>query len=401
MYRKNAIVGQSGGPTSVINSSLAGVIDGCIKSVEIDKIYGTVYGIEGVLTENIIDLTEKFKDQDVLKTLRVTPASYLGSCRKRLKDEYKQIFDVFEKYDIGYFFYIGGNDSMDTVMKLSHYAKENDIPVKIVGVPKTIDNDLEATDHTPGFGSAAKFVATNIKEIAHDADVYDKTLVTIIETMGRNAGWLTAASALARDGIIDAPHLIYLPEIDFTVDKFIDDIVKLSKVRKNIVVVVSEGISDKNGEYILNLYKDTGKDAFGHTMLAGVCGILADIVKKRTGFKVKSVEFNILQRCCSHIGSKTDNDEAFEIGVSAVNAALRGETGCMMYYKRISNSPYSCEIKTIDIDITANTVKLFPKEWITKEQNDVTTEFIEYALPLIEGETEITYQNGVPKYIVR
>lgn len=401
MLRRNAIVGQSGGPTSVINSSLAGVIYGCLKSEEIEKVYGAVYGIEGVLTENIIDLTEKFSNQDELKLLKVTPASYLGSCRKKLKDEFKEIFDVFEKYDIGYFFYIGGNDSMDTVMKLSHYAMDNNIPVKIVGIPKTIDNDLEITDHTPGFGSAAKFVATTIKEIAHDADVYDKTLVTIIETMGRNAGWLTAASALARDGIIDAPHLIYLPEIDFDVDKFIDDIVTLSKTRKNIVVVVSEGISDKNGEYILNLYKDTGTDAFGHTMLSGVCGILADIVKKRTGFKVKSVEFNILQRCCSHIGSKTDCDEAFEIGVAGVASALKGETGCMVYFERTSNSPYRCEIKSISIDKTANAVKLVPKEWINKEQNNVTKEFIEYALPLIMGETEITYCNGVPKYIVR
>ncbi len=401
MLRKNAIVGQSGGPTSVINSSLAGVIDGCIKAEEIDRVYGAVYGIEGVLNENIIDLTDKFSNEDELKLLKVTPASYLGSCRRKLKDEFKEIFDVFEKYDIGYFFYIGGNDSMDTVMKLSHYAKDNNIPVKIVGVPKTIDNDLEITDHTPGFGSAAKFVATTIKEIAHDADVYDKTLVTIIETMGRNAGWLTAASALARDGIIDAPHLIYLPEIDFDVDKFIVDIVALSKTRKNIVVVVSEGISDKNGEYILNLYKDTGKDAFGHTMLSGVCGILADIVKKRTGFKVKNVEFNIMQRCCSHIGSKTDCDEAFEIGAKGVEAALNGETGCMVYFSRTSDSPYACEIKSISIDKTANAVKLVPKEWITKEQNDVTKEFIEYALPLIQGETEITYENGVPKYTVR
>ncbi|MDR0405341.1 MAG: 6-phosphofructokinase, partial [Clostridiales bacterium] len=342
MLKGNAIVGQSGGPTTVINASLAGVIKGAIGAEEIETIYGAEHGIEGVLAENFVNLTERFSDPGQLDLLVHTPAAYLGSCRYKLpkdfNDIFAKIFTVFKKYNIAYFFYIGGNDSMDTVHKLSQYAKQTGYPINIIGVPKTIDNDLAVTDHTPGFGSAAKYIASSIREIERDAKVYDSNTVTIIEIMGRNAGWLTAAAALARHGEGTAPHLIYLPELAFDVDTFVADVEKVSKTNKNVIAVISEGIKTKDGKYVCEGAAADIVDSFGHKQLSGTARVLADIIHAKFGWKVRSIEFSLLQRCAAHIASHTDVTEAEQIGTDGVRAALRGETGMMMYFKRVSDN---------------------------------------------------------------
>jgi len=405
MLKGNAFVGQSGGPTTVINASLAGVINAAVNSECINKIYGMRFGVNGVIDEDFIDLTDVFSTPSQISILRCTPASYLGSCRKRLSDEfnaeYERIFEVFKKYDIAYFFYIGGNDSMDTVLKLSQYAEKIGYPIRIVGVPKTIDNDLDITDHTPGFGSAAKFVATAIREIAIDATVYNFNSVTIVEIMGRNAGWLTAAAALARTEELPAPHLIYLPEVDFDVDKFIDDIVEVSKTHKNMIIAVSEGVKTADGKYICEGFDIGTVDAFGHKQLSGAAVVLASIVNKRLGWKVRGMELNLMQRCAGHIASKTDNDEAFMIGEKAVEAAIAGNTGCMPYFIRVGQAPYKLDTGIVDIKNVANIAKTVPLAWINNDNNDVTGECVEYIRPLIQGEVEIKYENGVPVYLDR
>ena len=402
MLKGNAIVGQSGGPTSVINASLAGVIDAVRRSVQIDRLYGMNYGIDGVLNDNVTDLSAVFETDEQIEILRSTPAAYLGSCRNRLpKDDdtvYERIFSVLNKYNIAYFFYIGGNDSMDTVLKLSHYAEKKGYPIRIVGVPKTIDNDLAVTDHTPGYGSAAKFIATAVREVVCDATVYDVNSTTIIEIMGRNAGWLTAAAALARSEGQCAPHLIYLPEVAFDKERFLGDMVRVNKVHKNVVVAVSEGIKDADGKYIC----DSGvKDAFGHSQLSGAAAELASLVRGRLGWKARSMELNLLQRCSAHMASKTDNCEAYNSAYAAVQAALEGKTGCMMCFERKSNSPYEIEIKAADIKHIANAEKTVPVEWITPEGNDVTAECTDYIRPLIQGEAPVRYKDGIPVYFER
>jgi 6-phosphofructokinase len=307
MLKGNAIVGQSGGPTTVINASLAGVIKGAFAANEIETIYGAEHGIEGVLAENLVNLNERFADPKMLNLLIHTPAAYLGSCRYKLPKEfdekYDKIFEVFKKHNIAYFFYIGGNDSMDTVYKLSQYAKRIDYPINIIGVPKTIDNDLAITDHTPGFGSAAKYIGTSIREITRDAQVYDSSTVTIIEIMGRNAGWLAAASALARTENEPAPHLIYLPEMVFDVDKFMADIEKASKTYRNVIAVVSEGVKTADGKYVCEGAAASVVDSFGHKQLSGTARVLADMVHAKFGWKVRSIEFSLLQRCAAHVAS--------------------------------------------------------------------------------------------------
>lgn len=404
ILKGNAIVGQSGGPTSAINATLSGVIRGCHKSEEISKLYGMGNGIEGFLNEDIIDLSYLFGDEDKLTLLELTPSSALGSCRRKLpplenKNEiYDKIFTLFKKYDIRYFFYIGGNDSMDTVLKLSKYANSIDYDIRIMGVPKTIDNDLVLTDHTPGFGSAAKFIATTIKEIACDCSVYKIKAVTIVEMMGRDAGWLTAAAALPKyyDGL--GADLIYLPEFFFEDDKFISSVNEQLKTHPNVVVAVSEGIRYENGTYVGAGKQSGATDAFGHKYLAGTAKYLEMLVREKIGCKVRSVELNLPQRCSAHIASATDIDESVAIGKSAVEFALDGKSGKMPIFVRQSGE-YSVKIECADVNEIANKVKFVPKEFINEEGNNVTKECIEYITPLIIGEKTKKYENGMPVHL--
>ena len=401
---KNCLVAQSGGPTVAINASLAGVIEAAMKSDKIDRVYGGRNGISGILKEDFWDLTERFqgKEED-LELLKQTSSMFLGSCRHKLSgqnaaEEIRQIFEIFEKYDIGYFFYIGGNDSMDTVHRLAAYATEQGSDVKIMGVPKTIDNDLMETDHTPGFGSAAKYIATTIREVACDTFIYPVTTVNIVEIMGRNAGWLTAASALARteDGCA-APHLIYLPEVPFEEECFIQDVKEKIKQHQRVVVAVSEGVKDTRGEYISA--KSDKTDVFGHVQLNGTGKYLETLVAEHVGCKVRSIELSILQRCAAHLASATDIKEAVGLGATAVEAALAGHTGEMSVIRRLSDEPYETEYGTAPVELVANYEKKIPRNWITEEGNDVKEELLTYLRPLVQGEVETKYVNGLPQVL--
>lgn len=402
--KENVLVGQSGGPTTVINASLAGVLSAAFNCENIDTVYGMVNGIQGLMNEQITNLTQTFKgNEKKLEQLRITPSMYLGSCRYKLKDvaedpaDLERVFEILKKYNIRYFLYIGGNDSMDTVNKVSKYAKEHDYDIKVIGIPKTIDNDLMEIDHTPGFGSAAKYIATSILEMAHDTYIYYMQSVLIVEVMGRNAGWLTAASVLARNGYNEAPHLIYLPESNFSTEQFIADIKEQLKQRKQVIVAVSEGIHDENGEYISA--KSTKTDQFGHVMLSGNGKYLESLVQKEIGCKVRSVELNVLQRCAAHISSATDVSEAFHLGEKAIDAVLNGRTDEMTSLRRISNDPYRVEYVTVPVSEVANKEKKIPLEWINEAGNDVKQELIDYLKPLIEGEVKVEYKEGIPNYI--
>ena len=402
--KDNCIVAQSGGPTVAINASLAGVIDGVKKSNKFTRVYGAIHGIQGVLDNNFIDLSlmalSKFP---LVNTLELSPAMYLGSCRYKLPDfevdskPYEIIFDRFEEYQVAAFFYIGGNDSMDTVDKLSKYAKKIGSDVKIVGIPKTIDNDLCHTDHTPGFGSAAKYVASTMLEIAHDTYIYQIPSVVIVEIMGRDAGWLTAASCLARNDYSPAPHLIYLPEVDFDEDQFIEDIKNVLKTSRCFIVAVSEGIHDKDGNYISAT--SAVADKFGHAQLSGTGKALESLVKDRMDIKVRSIELNVLQRCAAHISSRTDINESFALGQAAVKYAAEGMTAVMSTIKRVSNDPYQWIIEPENVSLIANQAKTIPLEWITPEKNDVTPEMEAYLRPLIIGEVSLQYKDGLPMYL--
>ena len=402
--KDNCIVAQSGGPTVAINASLAGVIDGVKKSNKFTRVYGAIHGIQGVLDNNFIDLSlmalSKFP---LVNTLELSPAMYLGSCRYKLPDfevdskPYEIIFDRFEEYQVAAFFYIGGNDSMDTVDKLSKYAKKIGSDVKIVGIPKTIDNDLCHTDHTPGFGSAAKYVASTMLEIAHDTYIYQIPSVVIVEIMGRDAGWLTAASCLARNDYSPAPHLIYLPEVDFDEDQFIEDIKNVLKTSRCVIVAVSEGIHDKDGNYISAT--SAVADKFGHAQLSGTGKALESLVKDRMDIKVRSIELNVLQRCAAHISSRTDINESFALGQAAVKYAAEGMTAVMSTIKRVSNDPYQWIIEPENVSLIANQAKTIPLEWITPEKNDVTPEMEAYLRPLIIGEVSLQYKDGLPMYL--
>lgn len=398
---KNMIIGQSGGPTAVINSSLAGAIDYAFKQDEIGTVYGMINGIEGLLEGNLLNLNDKFENKPYeLNRMKLTPAMYLGSCRYKLKgdeEEYKKIIDALEEKNIGYFFYIGGNDSMDTVSQLSKYTKKNVIDIKVVGIPKTIDNDLAGIDHSPGFGSAAKYIASAVRAVAYDTSIYNVKSVHIIEAMGRNAGWLAASSVLARHGDTIAPHLIYLPEIPFSVDKFISDVEKKLEEYNSVIAVVSEGLKDENGNYICAQGNTT--DKFGHVMLSGTGAYLKTVVEERIGCKVRALEPSVLQRSAGHITSLTDIDEAYNLGIIAVKAALNGESGVFSTLKRTSNLPYCVEYGTEDVDVVANQEKTVPVEWISKDGNDVTQEMIDYLNPLIKGIAQTPYRNGMPDYI--
>lgn len=399
----NAIVGQSGGPTAAINASLAGVVEAACGTEKIGKIYGMLNGISGMMEERIVDLSRLGEDKAKLSLLSKTPAAYLGSCRFKLPEEdgsiYDKIFGILEKYNIRYFFYIGGNDSMDTVLKLTAFAGARGKDIRFVGVPKTIDNDLPDTDHTPGFGSAAKYIASTVREICADSSVYNVNSVTIVEIMGRNAGWLTGASALARyKGL--GPDLIYLPERIFHFSEFYDDIAEISKVKKNIVVAISEGARTKDGKYVCEAVSNGIVDVFGHKYLGGTARILEGFVRKKFGFKARGIELNVPQRCAGHILSRTDIEESLSVGRGAVRLALDGKTGVMTSLYRISDRPYRSECRATDISAVANKEKIVPSRFINERGNDVTEEFIQYAAPLIAGEVELEFENGLPRILV-
>ena len=405
--KKNAIVGQSGGPTAVINASLYGVVYEALNREDAcGTIYGMINGIEGLLKGTVMDM-EPLEKSGELELIRTTPGAYLGSCRYRLPDDledevYTRIFERFQEYNIGFFFYIGGNDSMDTVSKLSVYADKISSDIRFIGIPKTIDNDLVLTDHTPGFGSAAKYVASTVREIALDASVYDnKTSVTIVEIMGRHAGWLTAASALARKFEGDNPVLIYLPETSFDPDRFIESVKTSLESVPNLVVCISEGIHDGNGTFVCELDKDIETDTFGHKMLTGSGKYLENLVKEKLGVKVRSVELNVSQRCSSSMLSGTDLKESAAAGAYGVKCALEGESTKMVAFTRLPDAPYRINYELKDVHQICNQEKTVPLEWITKDGSDVSQEFIDYALPLIQGSVKVPEENGLPKFAYR
>ena len=424
--RKRVLVAQSGGPTVAINASLAGVIAGVTRSGEYERIIGAANGILGVLNERFTDLSifendvkagnDSISDivisgnDDVQKTwcpksqldrLAVTPSMYLGSCRFKLpfyeEDSrlYEKIFAILDKNDIGMFFYIGGNDSMDTVNKLSAYAKSISSDIRFAGIPKSIDNDLPHTDHTPGYGSAAKYIAASIAEMAHDVKIYDIPCVTIIELMGRNAGWLTGAAALARSEYNELPQLIYLPEVDFDKDEFIEDVKNELKKSNCVMVAVSEGIHDSDGNYINAGTSDT----FGHDQLGGAAKTLEFLVKEKLHIKCRSVEINIMQRCAAHMAAGTDIREAYELGIAGAKYAIECNTGFIPVLKRISVAPYRAVIEYADLKSIANVEKKVPLEWINKAHNNVTDNMLEYVKPLINGEIMLPYKNGLPDHL--
>ena len=402
---KNIIVGQSGGPTAVINGSLYGVVtEGLRQTDAIETVFGMINGIEGFLNDQVIDMRPLSANGE-LERIRTTPGAYLGSCRYKLPEDltvYPQLFEKFSDRNIGCFFYIGGNDSMDTVSKLSRYAASIQSDIRFIGIPKTIDNDLVETDHTPGFGSAAKYVASTVREIAIDASVYDnKKSVTIVEIMGRHAGWLTAASVLARKFEKDNPVLIYLPEVAFDQDAFIEKVSKALETTPNLVVCISEGINDGNGTFVCEYASDVGVDNFGHKMLTGSGKYLENLVKERLGIKVRSVELNVSQRCSSACLSAADLDEAVCAGTYGVQAALLGETGKMVSFQRTNDNPYKLTYTTADVNNICNKEKGVPLSWITNDGSDISEDFIRYALPLIQGNVEVPFENGLPAFAFR
>ena len=395
------IIGQSGGPTAVINASALGVIRTALDSESITRVLGAAHGIKGVLDDVLYDMGQE--DAKELEYLLYTPSSALGSCRYKLKDsaeddsDYKRILEIFKKYDVRYFFYNGGNDSMDTCNKISKYMQKVGYECRIMGVPKTIDNDLNGTDHCPGFASAAKFIATSCMEVHRDAHVYDTGMVTIIEIMGRHAGWLAGSAALATWAGY-GPDLIYLPETDFNMDEFLADVKAVYEKTGKCMVAVSEGIHYADGTFVSEA-KTSATDGFGHAQLGGLAAMLAEIVKKETGAKVRGIELSLLQRCGSHVASQTDIDEAFMAGKTAVEAAVSGVTDKMVAFKcSRDNGAYKCEASLEPLDIVANFEKKVPREWINARGNGVEQPFIDYVLPLIQGETKAPKENALPRF---
>ncbi|MBQ9270036.1 MAG: 6-phosphofructokinase [Oscillospiraceae bacterium] len=395
------IFGQSGGPTSVINASAYGVFSAALENPNITTVYGAAHGIKGVLDDQLYVIDQE--DPAELALLPYTPSSAMGSVRYKLKDpevddtDYKRILEIFKKYNVRYFFYNGGNDSMDTCSKVSRYMKSVGYECNVIGVPKTIDNDLYGTDHCPGFGSAAKYIATTCMEVSLDAKVYDTGMICIIEIMGRNAGWLAGAAALA-SASGEGPDLIYLPEIPFDVEKFCDDAERIYKEKGKVIIAASEGIHDKDGKFISEYAGEAAKDAFGHTQMGGLAQVLESILKTRINCKSRAIELSLMQRCGAHCGSQTDIDEAIAVGHAAVEAATSGETGYMVAIKRVSNAPYKAETELLPLEKCANFEKKVPLEWINSEGNGVTQEFVDYALPLIQGETKMVKENSLPRF---
>lgn len=406
--KRNIIVGQSGGPTSVINSSLAGVYK-TAKERGFHKVYGMLHGIQGLLDEQYVDLSTQIHSDIDIELLKRTPSAFLGSCRYKLPEiheqpeVYEKIFSILDKLEIEAFIYIGGNDSMDTIKKLSDYAIIKGHSQKFLGVPKTIDNDLALTDHTPGFGSAAKYIAASTKELIRDALglSYNKENILILEIMGRNAGWLTGATALARTEECEGPDLIYLPEVTFDMDKFVKKVHELVQKQKNVVIAVSEGIKLADGRYVCELSGGADYvDAFGHKQLQGTASYLAGFLGAKIGCKTRGVEFSTLQRSASHMASRTDIDEAFMVGGAAVKAADEGDTGKMVVIDRVSDDPYMSAAGIYDVHRIANNEKLVPRDWVNKEGNYVTEEFVNYVKPLIQGDYQPFMVNGLPQHLV-
>lgn len=404
---KNLLVAQSGGPSAAINATLAGVVEKAMTNQNVGKIYGAKNGIMGILTDKLIDLTETLADPETLQLLCQTPSSALGSCRMKLSDweestfEYDKILGIFRKYDIGYFVYIGGNDSMDTVAKLSAYCKEKGVEdIKVIGGPKTIDNDLCGIDHCPGFGSAAKYISTVFCELEQEITVYEPKNVIIVEMMGRHAGWLTAAAALAEGKNGNVPYLVYLEEKPFSLDRFIDDVKEKLASTNAVLVAVSEGVHDTEGRFLCEQEGSRELDVFGHTKLSGTGKILEEAVRAKIGCKVRSIELNLLQRCAGHILSKTDIEESGNLGANAVKLAVAGESGLMSSLTRVSDAPYTVEYSGVDIREVANKEKKIPVEWINEAGNGVKEELITYLTPLVQGEVSSIYEDGMPSYIV-
>ncbi len=402
----NAIIGQSGGPTAAINATLAGVIRGALACPYIDRVFGAVNGIEGILNETITELGTQFSSEEQLTALSHTPAAALGSCRKKLPayapddPTYRKLFSVFAKYNIRYFFYIGGNDSMDTVAKLSYYAEMLDYDIRVMGVPKTIDNDVCGTDHTPGYGSAAKYIAATMQEIIRDCAVYTVPAVTIVEIMGRDAGWLTCAAALPRKYCGVCPDYIYLPERPFDYASFFADIETALKHHPNVVIAVSEGIRHKDGTYVGANSQSGMVDIFGHAYLSGTGRSLELAVKQQFGTKVRSIELNVMQRCASHLASATDIEESMRVGAAAVEAAANGATAQMIAFRRLPGEDYAVEIIGTDIANAANHVRAVPDHFINEAGNNVTDACIDYILPMCEGEIQPRYEHGLPVHCV-
>ena len=401
----NVIVGQSGGPTAVINASLAGVFK-TARDRGAKKVYGMLHGIRGLLEEKYVDLSQHIKSDLDIDLLKRTPSSFLGSCRFKLpeiKDDteiYDRIFGILDKLEVEYFFYIGGNDSMDTIKKLSDYAILNGSKIRFMGVPKTIDNDLAVTDHTPGFGSAAKYIASITKEVIRDGLVYGTKSVTILEIMGRNAGWLTGAAALAKGEDCEGPDMLFLPEITFDVDKFMRKVGELQEKKGSVVVAVSEGVKVADGRNVCELTDNIDfVDAFGHRQLTGTARYLAEKISREVGCKTRAIEFNSLQRCASHIVGRVDITEAFQVGGAAVKAAFEGETGQMIILKRVSDDPYLCVTDLYDVHKIANVEKKVPLEWINEDGDYVTPEFINYVRPLIQAELTPMMVDGLPRHL--
>lgn len=390
--KKNLVLAQSGGPTSVINASCYGIIKEAGKYGI--KLYAAKFGIEGILQNNLIDITD-ISESD-LNLLRYSPSAAFGSCRHKLKDEdFEKIIETFEKYQIGYFVYIGGNDSMDTAHRLSEYIKKIGRDIKVIGVPKTIDNDIVNTHFCPGYGSAAKYIAASVREMSLDADVYAKDIVTIVEVMGRNSGFLAAAGALARDNVVNSPHLIYFPEIPFDEGEFLDDVKTVFKDNHGkVFIVASEGLKNKDGNYIY--LKEQKADAFGNIQMGGVGSYMKQLVAENIAKRVKVVELSILQRCAAHIASLTDNEAAVMVGEDAVKKIMDGISDIMI---SIENTDNGFEPGTVPLSEVANLTKLLPSQWIDSKNRWITQNAIDYMLPLIQGEVRVPYLKGLPKYI--
>ena len=400
---KHMLIAQSGGPSAAINATVAGVVERCVTSDKVDRIYGAVNGIKGVLNGNYVDLTEVLSSPEQLRLLCSTPAAALGSCRLKLNNadegQLGQIVDALLSREIGYFVYIGGNDSMDTVYQLSAYIKKHNIQgLSVMGAPKTIDNDLPMTDHCPGFGSAAKYIAATFAEIVRDCEVYDIPAVTIVEVMGRNAGWLTAASALSRENGGTGPQLIYLCERAFDTEQFISDVKACLAKRNAVVVAVSEGLKNADGSY-LSESKGRGVDVFGHAALSGTAKVLEGLVKEKIGCKVRSIELNLMQRCASHLASANDLSESKMLGMTAADRALNGVSGEMAIVERLSSAPYRVRYGTTDIALVANLEKKVPDSCIHPQGNDVTEQMLEYLRPLVHGEVQVPMCGGVPVHL--
>lgn len=402
----NIVVGQSGGPTAVINSSLAGVYE-TAKKLGVDRVYGMKYGIEGFMQENLVDLDGILGNELNIELLKRTPSSYLGSCRCKLptmeQDEqtYIKLFDIMKKYEINALLYIGGNDSMDTIAKLTAYARSIHSPIRFIGVPKTIDNDLMLTDHTPGYGSAAKYIATIMKEVICDSNVYNIRSVTVAEIMGRHAGWLAGAAALAGGDDGNGPDMILLPEVPFSPELFLKKVDDLQKSKANVIIAASEGVKTKDGVYLCDLVSTAGQlDAFGHkAVLSGTSRYLSDLIVQNLGCKSRAIEFSTLQRCANHLASRNDITEAYMVGGAAVRAAVEGQTGKMAAIRREYSHPYVVTYEMVDVEAVANLEKKVPLDWIAPDGTHVTKDFIHYARPLIQGELSPMFVNGVPKHM--